>query len=116
MKTRDRYLKIVEWSEEDKCYVGSVPGFIGPCCHGDKEEEVYKKLCTILDEWIQIHAREKIPLPADTVQKEYSGKFILRLGKEWHKVLAIKAMQANESINQFCQKIIKRAVRRSKAA
>ena len=30
MKDRDRYLKIVEWSEEDNCYVGSVPGWIGP--------------------------------------------------------------------------------------
>ena len=28
MKERDRYLKIVEWSEEDKCYVGSAPGWV----------------------------------------------------------------------------------------
>lgn len=116
MKTRDRYLKIVEWSDEDDCYVGSVPGFIGPCCHGDKEEEVYKELCTILDEWIKIHADDRIPLPADTIQKDYSGKFILRLGKDLHKLLAIKALQANESINQFCQRIIKRAVQRGGVA
>ena len=45
MKDRDRYLKIVEWSEEDKCYVGSVPGWIGACCHGDNEEKVYHQLC-----------------------------------------------------------------------
>ena len=37
MKERDKYLKIVEWSDEDKCYVGSVPGWIGKCCHGDDE-------------------------------------------------------------------------------
>jgi hypothetical protein len=30
-------LKIVEWSEEDQCYVSSVPGWIGACCHGDNE-------------------------------------------------------------------------------
>ena len=29
MKERDKYLKLVEWSEEDQCYVGSVPGWIG---------------------------------------------------------------------------------------
>ena len=51
MKERDRYLKIVEWSEEDQCYIGSVPGWIGKCCHGDNEEKVYrKKLCQIVDE------------------------------------------------------------------
>ena len=50
MKERDRYLKIVEWSEEDQCYIGSVPGWIGKCCHGNKEEEVYRKLCQIVSE------------------------------------------------------------------
>ena len=41
MKKKDYYLKIVEWSDEDQCYVGSIPGWIGKCCHGDNEEEVY---------------------------------------------------------------------------
>jgi len=28
MKESARYVKIVEWSEEDQCYVGSSPGLI----------------------------------------------------------------------------------------
>ena len=28
----DEYTKIVEWSDEDNCYVGSVPELCGPCC------------------------------------------------------------------------------------
>ena len=28
MKDSARYAKIVEWSEEDACYVGSAPGLI----------------------------------------------------------------------------------------
>jgi predicted RNase H-like HicB family nuclease len=35
------YLKIVEWSEDDGCFVGSVPPLIGPCCHGKDEAKVY---------------------------------------------------------------------------
>ena len=32
MKISDRYLKIVEWSEEDQCYVSTCPGlFYGGC-------------------------------------------------------------------------------------
>jgi predicted HicB family RNase H-like nuclease len=111
MKKRDRYLKIVEWSDEDGCYVGSVPGFLGPCCHGAREDAVYRQLCEILDEWIEVHEKDGIPLPEATANKEYSGKFILRLGKDLHKLLAIKAVQANESINHFCQRIIRKAVR-----
>ena len=62
MKERDRYLKIVEWSEEDQCYIGSVPGWIGKCCHGSNEEKVYRKLCQIVDEWIDIYAEDGRPL------------------------------------------------------
>ena len=116
MKTRDRYIKIVEWSDDDQCYVGSVPGFLGPCCHGKKEEAVYMELCQIVDEWVAIHEHDGIPLPQGTASKEYSGKFILRLGKELHKLLAIKAVQANESINHFCQKLIRKAVQGRKPA
>ena len=28
MKESDRYIKIVEWSDEDGCFVGSCPGII----------------------------------------------------------------------------------------
>ena len=28
MKESDKYLKIVEWSKEDSCYIGSVPGWL----------------------------------------------------------------------------------------
>ena len=50
MRERDRYLKIVEWSEEDNCYVGCIPGWIGKCCHGDDEIEIFRELSEILDE------------------------------------------------------------------
>ena len=34
MKKRDRYLKMVEWSEEDRCYVGTCPGLMLGGVHG----------------------------------------------------------------------------------
>ena len=49
-----RYVKIVEWSEEDQAFVGQCSGIIGPCCHGTDESEVYRDLCQIVDEWIEI--------------------------------------------------------------
>jgi predicted RNase H-like HicB family nuclease len=51
-----RYIKLVEWSEEDGSFVGRCPGIIGPCCHGPDEVEVYRELCEIVDEWIEIDA------------------------------------------------------------
>jgi predicted HicB family RNase H-like nuclease len=110
MKERDRYLKIVEWSDEDQCYVGSVPGWIGKCCHGDNEEKVYRELCQIVDEWIEIYEKDGMPLPPSTAGKKYSGKFHLRLGSELHQALAIRAMQTGNSLNTYCVKLLKKSV------
>ena len=108
MKDRDNYLKIVEWSEEDQCYIGSVPGWIGKCCHGDNEEKVYRELSRIVDEWIEIYRKDGKPLPPATAGKRYSGKFQLRVGSEPHRVLAIRSLQEGESLNNFCVKVLKK--------
>lgn len=111
MKERDRYLKIVEWSEADHCYVGSVPGWIGACCHGDDEAKVYKELCKILDEWIELFKKDGLPLPAATAGKTYSGKFQLRTGSDLHQALSIKALKEGDSLNNFCVRVLRQAVR-----
>ena len=109
MKERDRYLKIVEWSEEDKCYVGSVPGWIGRCCHGKDEFDVYRQLCEIVDEWIAIYKKDKKRLPAPT-NKKYSGKFVLRTGSELHQALAIRALDEGDSLNNYLVKKLKHVI------
>jgi len=110
MKNRDRYLKVVEWSEEDQCYVGSVPGWIGACCHGDNEEYVFHQLCRIVDDWIDIYTKDGKPLPAATVGKQYSGKFQLRTGSELHQALTIRALQSGESLNNYCIEVLRKSV------
>lgn len=110
MKESDKYLKIVEWSDEDQCYVGSVPGWIGKSCHGSDETKVYKELCRIVDEWIEIYKNDGLQLPKTTAKKSYSGKFILRTGEKLHKVIAIKALNEGDSLNTFCVKKLKQSV------
>jgi predicted HicB family RNase H-like nuclease len=109
MKDRDKYLKIVEWSEEDQCYVGTVPGWIGKCCHGSDEMNVYKEVCAIVEEWIRIYKKEGRLLPPPT-NKKYSGKFVLRAGSDLHQAIALRALNEGESINNFVVKTLKKAV------
>jgi predicted HicB family RNase H-like nuclease len=111
MKERDKYLKIVEWSDEDKCYVGSVPGWLGKCCHGKNEIDVYTELSTIVDEWIKIYSEEGLKRPNPT-NKDYSGKFLLRIGPDLHKEIALKALNSGESLNNFVVKKLKSVVSR----
>ena len=46
MKTEDRYLKFVRWSDKDRSYVGYCPDLFpwGGVCHGATEEAAYRKL------------------------------------------------------------------------
>lgn len=74
MKESARYLKIVEWSDEDQCFVGQCPGVIGPCCHGDDEAAVFSELCQIVDEWIEMMIRDGKPLPPSTAGKNLAQK------------------------------------------
>jgi predicted RNase H-like HicB family nuclease len=66
MTGAERYVKIVEWSDEDQAFVGQCPGVVGPCCHGPDEIEVYRQLCEIVDEWLEIAERDGTPLPPAT--------------------------------------------------
>ncbi len=66
MKESANYAKIVEWSEEDHCYVGSAPGLIYGGCHGDEEIEVFEELCQVVEEAIELYRREGKPLPPPT--------------------------------------------------
>ena len=102
MKAKDQYLKIVEWSEEDQCYVGTCPGLMLGGIHGNNETQVYKELCQAVEEWIEIYQEDREPLPAVTAGKEYSGKFVVRVGKDLHKALAIEALRHGESLNSYC--------------
>ena len=69
MKDSARYVKRVEWSDEDRCFVGSCPGVIGPCCHGDDEVAVYRELCGIVDEWLEVIRDEEGALPERTADR-----------------------------------------------
>jgi predicted HicB family RNase H-like nuclease len=109
MKNTDRYLKIVEWSEEDGCYVGSCPGLIYGGVHGDDEAKVYKELCQAVAEAVEIYEADGKPLPPATANKKYSGRFVLRVDKELHREVAIRALRSGESLNSYCQKLLKKA-------
>ena len=73
MKQSDRYVKIVEWSEEDHVYVGSAPGLILGGCHGDDEREVFDELCRIVDEAITLYRTDGKPLPPATAGRDLAN-------------------------------------------
>ena len=76
MKESARYVKIVEWSEEDQCFVGRCPGLFYGGCHGEDEKAVFAELCDIVEETIQLYKRDGKPLPPPTSGKDYANKML----------------------------------------
>ena len=74
MKDSTKYTKLVEWSEEDQCYVGSAPGLILGGCHGDDEKEVFADLCQIVEEAIELYRKDGKPLPPPTSGRDFANK------------------------------------------
>ena len=76
MRESARYVKIVEWSDTDQCFVGSCPGLLYGGCHGDDEKEVFAELCDIVEEAIELYKKDGKPLPAPTSGKDYANKML----------------------------------------
>jgi predicted RNase H-like HicB family nuclease len=73
MNESSRYVKIVEWSDEDGCYVGSAPGLLYGGCHGDDERQVFDELCQIVDETIELYHQDGKPLPPPTAGRDLAN-------------------------------------------
>ena len=73
MKASAHYVKIVEWSDEDQCFVGSCPGLLYGGCHGDDEQEVFAELCQVVDDTIELYKRDGKALPPATSGKDFAN-------------------------------------------
>lgn len=76
MKDSAKYVKIVEWSEEDQCFVGSCPGLFYGGCHGQDEQDVFAELCHLVEDTLELYRREGRPLPPPTAGKDYANQML----------------------------------------
>jgi len=104
-----RYTKIVEWSDEDQCFVGRCPEIMLGGVHGSDEAKVYAELCQAVEEMLELIRADGHELPEPLAAKKFSGKFVLRLEPALHRRLAAKAIAAGESLNSFCVKTLCKA-------
>jgi predicted HicB family RNase H-like nuclease len=110
MQRSVRYPKIVEWSEKDRCYIGTCLGLIYGGVQGDDEIEVFRELCQAVVEAAEISESDGEAPLLDTANEEYSGRFVLKVDKELHREVASHAHQAGESLIDYCQKVLRKAI------
>jgi predicted RNase H-like HicB family nuclease len=76
MKDSARYIKMVEWSEEDQCFVGSCPSLFYGGCHGSDEKQVFAELCDLVEEVIEIYKQDNKSLPPATSGKDFANRLL----------------------------------------
>src|SRR5262245_14985950 len=105
------YPKIVEWREEDNCCVGRCPMLFGGGVHGQNEARVYRALCHIAEEWVELLHQDGTPLPPTRRSAEFSGRFMVRIDPALHQRLALKAAATGQSLNSLVAKVLTRGVK-----
>ena len=70
MKTEDKYLSFVQWSEPDQLYVGYCPDLFpaGGVCHGASSVDAYEKLVEIIEDMVATAKEQNIPLPEPRIR------------------------------------------------
>ena len=71
MSTGDRYVKLVEWSDEDACFIGSCPELFYGGCHGADAKAVFSELCEMVEDSVGLYEREGRPLPEPLSGREF---------------------------------------------
>jgi predicted RNase H-like HicB family nuclease len=71
MSKGDKYVKLVEWSDEDGCFIGSCPELFYGGCHGADARSVFSELCDIVEEVIQLYEHEGRPFPTPMSGRDF---------------------------------------------
>ena len=70
MSAGSKYLKIIEWSDVDQCFIGSCPELFYGGCHGNDERQVFNELCEIIDEMVELYKEDGKPFPPPITGKD----------------------------------------------
>jgi predicted RNase H-like HicB family nuclease len=71
VKQADRYVKLVEWSDQDQCFIGSCPELLYGGCHGEDPRAVFDELCQIVEETIVLYEQDGKRLPPALSGREF---------------------------------------------
>ena len=96
------YAARIEYSDEDKCFVGHIAGIrdiIG--FHGENVEELSTAFEEAVDDYLETCKKAGL-----SPQRPYSGKVMLRISPEMHAEIAMKAEAHGKSLNQWASEAL----------
>jgi predicted HicB family RNase H-like nuclease len=97
----EHYTYRVRWSPEDEAYVGTVAEFPSLSWLAEDQMEALAGIHRLAEETVADLATDGEPVPPALADRDYSGKFVVRVPPEVHRRLVIEAAEQNVSLNRL---------------
>lgn len=100
-KEVDRYTYRVTWSEEDQEHVGLCAEFPSLSWLDSSPEKALAGIRKLVNNVLTDMTKSGESIPEPISLKNYSGKFMVRVPPETHRMLAIQAAESGVSLNRL---------------
>lgn len=100
-KNVDRYTYRVTWSEEDGEHVGLCAEFPGLSWLDSSPEKALTGVRNLVGKVLKDMDLSGEPAPEPIALQNYSGKFMVRVPPETHRMLAMQAAESGVSLNRL---------------
>jgi len=100
------YTYVIEWSDVDNCFLGSIVELEHNMTCGQTREEVLSNLKDALVSFVTTSLENKIEIPEPLKIDDFKGSITYRTSKERHYLLAKQAKLYGKSINAFIDEAI----------
>ena len=87
--------------ESGSYYLTTVREFDGCMCRGTSYAEAFEKIQAEMEEWIEAKLTDGATVPEPINERQFSGKFNVRVPKTLHASLAMEAEKEGVSLNQY---------------
>lgn len=101
VKEVDWFTYRVTWSDEDSEFVGLCVEFPSLSWLEKSPEKALAGIRRVVKNAVTDLRRRGEPVPQPLSARRYSGKFMVRVPPDVHRMLAIKAAEAGVSLNRF---------------
>ena len=100
-KEIDRYTYRVTWSEDDQQHVGLCVEFPSLSWLENTPEDALKGIRKLVRSCISEMKKSNEEIPEALAAKQFSGKFMVRVPPETHRMLTIQAAESGVSLNRL---------------
>ncbi|MCL2042844.1 MAG: type II toxin-antitoxin system HicB family antitoxin [Treponema sp.] len=100
------YTYIIDWSDVDGCFLGSIVELERNMTCGQTREEVLSNLKEALVSYVSTSLNNKMDIPEPVNIKDFKGSITYRTSKERHYRLAKQAKFYGKSINAFIDEAV----------